>query len=142
MNMLANPVGKDAPDREDAVAALETLRRLLRDNPAEAAALGVPAFFAASGAGALNRDYPEDFKPDDAYRATLPDLQNGPASLIRAEGDDPACRHFQFPPAPRLGDARRGGTGAGNRCHRLCLARSHREGHQYEPDHAQLLCAR
>lgn len=31
---------------------------------------------------ALSRDYPADFRVDEAYRATLPDLQNGPASLI------------------------------------------------------------
>lgn len=30
----------------------------------------------------LSRDYPADFKPDSAYLADLPDLQNGPASLI------------------------------------------------------------
>ena len=29
-----------------------------------------------------SREYPQDFRVDDAYRATLPDLQNGPASLI------------------------------------------------------------
>lgn len=28
-------------------------------------------------------DYPSDFASDEAYRATLPDLQNGPASLIK-----------------------------------------------------------
>ncbi len=32
---------------------------------------------------ALSTDYPADFAVDEAYRATLPDLQNGPASLIR-----------------------------------------------------------
>lgn len=31
----------------------------------------------------LSRHYPEGFTSDEAYRATLPDLQNGPASLIR-----------------------------------------------------------
>ena len=31
---------------------------------------------------ALARDYDADFRVDDAYKATLPDLQNGPASLI------------------------------------------------------------
>jgi GTP cyclohydrolase I len=30
----------------------------------------------------LSRDYPTDFRADPAYRASLPDLQNGPASLI------------------------------------------------------------
>ncbi len=31
----------------------------------------------------LARQYPADFVADEGYRATLPDLQNGPASLIR-----------------------------------------------------------
>ncbi|MRX51597.1 GTP cyclohydrolase I FolE2 [Paracoccus sp. S-4012] len=30
----------------------------------------------------LSREYPADFRVDEAYRATLPDIQNGPASLI------------------------------------------------------------
>jgi GTP cyclohydrolase IB len=38
----------------------------------------------------LSRDYPRDFVADEDYRATLPDLQNGPASLIRG-----AKRHIQ-----------------------------------------------
>ena len=32
---------------------------------------------------ALRRAYPEDFEADEAYRDTLPDLQNGPESLIK-----------------------------------------------------------
>ena len=32
---------------------------------------------------ALARAYPEDFEVDEAYKATMPDLQNGPSSLIR-----------------------------------------------------------
>lgn len=32
---------------------------------------------------ALARAYPDEFTADEAYRATLPDLQNGPESLIR-----------------------------------------------------------
>ncbi|RMH39026.1 MAG: GTP cyclohydrolase I FolE2 [Alphaproteobacteria bacterium] len=31
----------------------------------------------------FRRDYPADFAVDEAYRRSLPDLQNGPASLIR-----------------------------------------------------------
>jgi GTP cyclohydrolase I len=31
----------------------------------------------------MSRAYPDGFRPDAAYRAGLPDLQNGPASLIR-----------------------------------------------------------
>ena len=31
----------------------------------------------------LSRDYPTDFRADDAYKRTMPDLQNGPESLIK-----------------------------------------------------------
>jgi len=31
----------------------------------------------------LNRQYPADFEPSAAYKATMPDLQNGPSSLIK-----------------------------------------------------------
>ena len=74
------------PDRDDAEKALATLkawasgaskaevegldpalRRLLKDG-------GYPEFSTA---------YPTDFVADKAYKKTLPDLQNGPASLIR-----------------------------------------------------------
>ncbi|KMW56522.1 GTP cyclohydrolase I type 2 [Candidatus Rhodobacter oscarellae] len=34
-------------------------------------------------APALSRSYPEDFEVDAAYKASLPDLQNGPESLIK-----------------------------------------------------------
>ena len=34
------------------------------------------------GYPALSREYPSDFRIDDAYKDSLPDLQNGPASLI------------------------------------------------------------
>lgn len=37
----------------------------------------------ADGAKALSTEYPADFAVDEAYRASLPDLQNGPASLIK-----------------------------------------------------------
>ncbi|MFW2588316.1 GTP cyclohydrolase FolE2 [Sagittula sp. SSi028] len=33
----------------------------------------------------LSRDYPSDFTVDAAYKARMPDLQNGPSSLIRGE---------------------------------------------------------
>ncbi|QFT60421.1 GTP cyclohydrolase FolE2 [Sulfitobacter sp. THAF37] len=76
-----------APERKDAETALETLRawastataqemadldpalsRLLSDTP------DYPVF---------RRDYPEDFAVGEVYKSTLPDLQNGPSSLIR-----------------------------------------------------------
>ncbi|WP_323785824.1 GTP cyclohydrolase FolE2 [Thalassovita sp.] len=38
---------------------------------------------ALSNYPALRRDYPEEFRIDPSYKDSLPDLQNGPASLIR-----------------------------------------------------------
>ncbi|MCJ7872532.1 GTP cyclohydrolase FolE2 [Phaeobacter sp. J2-8] len=64
------------PSRDEAEAALDLLRRY------------------ASGTGqsdltypVMHRDYPADFSVDAAYKASLPDLQNGPASLIRGANE-------------------------------------------------------
>ena len=49
---------------------------------------------------ALSRDYPADFKADSAYKASLPDLQNGPASLIvgaRAPIQHVGISNFRLP---------------------------------------------
>ena len=51
------------------------------DDPKGTAAMP-PSRQPSVAAPALSRTYPADFLADDAYRATLPDLQNGPASLI------------------------------------------------------------
>ncbi|MEX2520072.1 MAG: GTP cyclohydrolase FolE2, partial [Paracoccaceae bacterium] len=80
MNMIANPSSPGAPSREEAQAALDVLSRLSAADPARAAALGLSGL---SDAGALRRSYPESFRADDAYKAGLPDLQNGPESLIK-----------------------------------------------------------
>ncbi|GGH22022.1 GTP cyclohydrolase I [Cribrihabitans marinus] len=88
MNLHAGGLD-DTPDRDAAQAALDTLRAWAASaSPAEIAQLDpavarlvpdlVPLNYPA-----LSRDYPHDFRPDEAYRATLPDLQNGPTSLIR-----------------------------------------------------------
>jgi len=77
------------PDRDEAEAALDVLRRWASAaSPEEVADLDpavarlIPSG-AVSNYPALTRSYPHNFKADDAYRATLPDLQNGPTSLIR-----------------------------------------------------------
>jgi len=86
MNIHPNrPTG--TPDKDEAAEALATLRRwaaeasvteIARLDPAIARLLpGQVADYPD-----LSRDYPDDFAVDDAYKATLPDLQNGPASLI------------------------------------------------------------
>ncbi len=76
------------PDSSDAKAALEVLRAWAESaDPTEVARLD-PAIarllpgHVLSNYPDLSRQYDPDFQADDAYRATLPDLQNGPASLI------------------------------------------------------------
>ncbi len=83
------PIEEMHPDREDAAQALA----VLRDWAARADASEVETLDPAiarllptapeTGYPALSRAYPEDFGVDEAYKATLPDLQNGPTSLIR-----------------------------------------------------------
>jgi len=75
------------PDRDAAQSALDTLRSwVARASDAEIAALD-PAVLRllpeAETYPVLNRVYPDGFEADTAYKATMPDLQNGPAALIR-----------------------------------------------------------
>ena len=77
------------PDREDAASALTLLRQWADEASDEEISTLDPALArllpGRDGVDypALSRSYPEDFRADAAYRATLPDLQNGPESLIR-----------------------------------------------------------
>ncbi|ESW61202.1 MAG: GTP cyclohydrolase [Rhodobacter sp. CACIA14H1] len=76
------------PSREEAEAALAVLRRWAgKASDAEIATLDSSVAYLVPGEGypALSRDYPAEFVADAAYKDTLPDLQNGPASLIRGE---------------------------------------------------------
>ncbi|MDR9395399.1 MAG: GTP cyclohydrolase FolE2 [Roseovarius sp.] len=88
MNIHPNDL-TGSPDRDDAERALTLLRRwAARATPEEVADLDPSVSrLLPQGAAAnypdLSRDYPEDFEADAAYRKTMPDLQNGPASLIR-----------------------------------------------------------
>ena len=77
------------PDEDEARRALDTLRVWAgQADPAQVARLDpaiarlLPAREVANYPD-LSRDYPADFIPDAAYKATMPDLQNGPASLIQ-----------------------------------------------------------
>ncbi|WP_372605397.1 GTP cyclohydrolase FolE2 [Actibacterium sp.] len=78
-----------SPKRDEAEQALAVLKRWAdAASDADIAALA-PAInhILPGGAGdngaPLSSDYPTDFTVDAAYKATLPDLQNGPASLIK-----------------------------------------------------------
>ena len=72
------------PNRAQAEAALATLRLwATRATDAEIVALDPGAgVLVGQGQPMLSRDYPADFVVTDAYKASLPDLQNGPSSLI------------------------------------------------------------
>jgi len=83
MNIAATVI----PDRDDAVAALDTLRAWARKaSTAEIETLDpslARLLQSAESYPQFSRDYPSDFAVGDNYKATLPDLQNGPSSLIR-----------------------------------------------------------
>jgi GTP cyclohydrolase I len=87
---------EQSPDRDEAEAALAVLRDWAKSaSPEEVADLdpAVARLLPDQGVSnypALSRDYPHDFEVDPAYKASMPDLQNGPSSLIRG-----ARRHLQ-----------------------------------------------
>jgi GTP cyclohydrolase I len=71
--------------RDEAAAALARLKAWAETaSPEDIAALD-PAMARLLGAAypQFERRYPEGFVVDDAYKASLPDLQNGPSSLIK-----------------------------------------------------------
>ena len=85
--MTIHPVDLD-PGRAAAAAALATLRAwAAQATPEEVADLDPAVARLLPGdlpnLPPLARGYDEGFRPDAAYRAAMPDLQNGPASLIR-----------------------------------------------------------
>ena len=80
MNIHVSSVARDVT-QEDAAEALEVLRSFAASKGAPLSELGDVIDF--SEYPAFSREYPEKFKSDNDYRETLPDLQNGPSSLIR-----------------------------------------------------------
>ncbi|MEP1518728.1 GTP cyclohydrolase FolE2 [Ascidiaceihabitans sp.] len=77
------------PERDEAEAALDVLRRwaetattteILELDPSVAKL--IPGKTSVDYP-ALSRKFPDGFAVDDAYKSTLPDLQNGPSSLIK-----------------------------------------------------------
>jgi GTP cyclohydrolase I len=83
MNIHMSDLGA-TPSRAEAEAALSLLRQWAdRASEAEIVALD-PSVGALLGQGypLMSRDYPEGFRVSEAYKDSLPDLQNGPASLI------------------------------------------------------------
>lgn len=74
------------PSRDEAEAALAVLRQWAgKSSDEDIAKLDSAVGWLLPGQGypALSRVYPDAFLPDAGYKAALPDLQNGPSSLIR-----------------------------------------------------------
>lgn len=88
MNIHA-PEFSTIPDRDEAQAALDVLRRWAeRASKTEIHELDPSVARLIPGGDAVeypafSRRYPEGFEADAGYKDTLPDLQNGPSSLIR-----------------------------------------------------------
>ncbi|MCR8725150.1 GTP cyclohydrolase FolE2 [Frigidibacter sp. ROC022] len=88
---------EDTPSREEAARALALLTRWAETATVTEVATLHPAIARllpgqeVQNYPALLRAYPEDFTADEVYRATLPDLQNGPESLIK--GAKTAIQH-------------------------------------------------
>ncbi|RPE71051.1 GTP cyclohydrolase I [Pacificibacter maritimus] len=96
MNIRETNMNKD-DDHSEVRAALDLLRTwATHATPTEVAELDpaiarlLPQSQDLANYPALRRAYPEDFAVDQAYRDTLPDLQNGPESLIKG-----AKQHIQ-----------------------------------------------
>lgn len=95
MNQMKRKSG-DAVDTAQAQDALKVLRNWAASaDPVEVAALDPAIARLLPSADLpnypdLSRTYPDDFTPDADYKASMPDLQNGPASLIQG-----AKRHIQ-----------------------------------------------
>jgi GTP cyclohydrolase I len=88
MNYAAPEMTK-TPDTDEAKAALDVLRRWAEiADPVEVARLNPAIARLLPGAEIsnypdLSRSYPHDFVPNAEYKCMMPDLQNGPASLIQ-----------------------------------------------------------
>ncbi|MBK1634717.1 GTP cyclohydrolase FolE2 [Rhodovulum adriaticum] len=87
MNMHNREIDRQ-PTRDEAEHALAVLRQWAAGASAAERNTLDPAVEGlmpgpVSDYPALSRSYPADFKADAAYKDTLPDLQNGPSSLIR-----------------------------------------------------------
>jgi GTP cyclohydrolase IB len=99
------------PSHDEAARALATLRQWAgKASDAEIAGLDAAVGYLTPEGGypALARRYPADFRVDDAYKAGLPDLQNGPSSLIvgaRATIQHVGISNFRLPIRYRTRDS-------------------------------------
>ena len=134
------------PDREAAEHALAVLAAWAGQASADELAKLDPQIKALlDGQGRTNgahlsRDYPEDFIVDAAYRASLPDIQNGPQSLIKGARtviQDVGISNFRLPISYHTRDG--GDLTLETSVTGHSQPGSRPQGHQHEPHHAQLL---
>jgi GTP cyclohydrolase I len=71
------------PSNGEAQAALDLLSAWAAEASSEQIAALSPQIAGLLRAQGISAEYPSDFVPDAAYLASMPDLQNGPASLIK-----------------------------------------------------------
>lgn len=89
---IHTPDFKDQPTREDAEKAAELLRQWAATRGAQDPdtihdLMALLGGVADASYPVLKNVYDREFAVDAAYKATLPDLQNGPASLIRGANE-------------------------------------------------------
>ncbi|MFK7881512.1 GTP cyclohydrolase FolE2 [Roseobacter sp.] len=86
---IHTPIFDATPDRDEAAAALSVLRDWAKGaSTAEILELDPSVVSLMPGSDidtypAFSREYPEGFVSNQEYKETLPDLQNGPSSLIK-----------------------------------------------------------
>jgi GTP cyclohydrolase IB len=81
---VAVPEALSRPSKAEAEAAARTLLLWARGDATCSGAGDLSALLAGAGLRSPpSRSFPRDFVADEAYRETLPDLQNGPESLIK-----------------------------------------------------------
>lgn len=111
---IHTPVLDATPDRDEAEAALALLRSWAKGaTTTEILELDPSVARLVPGSDVVNypsfsRQYPDGFAVDDSYKATLPDLQNGPSSLIRGARQQiqhVGISNFRLPIAFRTRDA-------------------------------------
>ena len=106
MNIHVKDVDRDI-SRQEAETALAVLREWAAKAGSDALGGLDPAIANIVNYPSFSRMYPDHFKSDAAYKETLPDLQNGPSSLIK--GANRAIQHvgisnFRLPVRFRMKD--------------------------------------
>ena len=102
MNIFTPEIDRK-PSRDEVTHALGLLRQWTsKASDAEIAGVDAALGYLIPGQAypAFSRSYPHEFRVDDAYKASLPDLQNGPASLIvgaRATIQHVGISNFRLP---------------------------------------------